>query len=86
MPPWCGALPPLGCLGIAGVNFTDTAANVTTLLARPGASLALPDRDPGQQPLAAASAEFTGGRPLAAALRTQKSVHVSFFDLVGQAH
>jgi len=70
MPPWCGALPPLGCLGIAGINFTDTAANVTTLLAGPGASLALPDRDPGQHPFATATAEFAGGRPLAAAPRT----------------
>jgi hypothetical protein len=61
----------LGCLGVAGINLASTAANVTTLLAGPATHLALPDRDPDQQPLTAATAEFAGSRSLTAASRIQ---------------
>ena len=75
----------LGGLGVAGINFTDTAANAATLLAGPGARLALSDRDSSHQPFAAAAAEFAGRRPLAVASRTQISIHgPSLSSLVGQ--
>jgi hypothetical protein len=56
---------------VAGINLASTAANVTTLLAGPATRLALPDRDPDQQPLTAATAEFAGSRSLTAASRIQ---------------